>query len=71
MIRRECCWYDEQGQVRQVEVAILDHVWEPLWKVFRTVGPFDDHALELASLREEGRAWFNLHGEQLGLWDSP
>lgn len=71
MMLRETLWYDEDRQVRQVEVTLLDAIWEPVWRVVRTLGPFDKVEDELLALREEGRAWFNLHGEQLGLWDSP
>ena len=64
MLHRVTTWHDDDGNVRQVEVCVLAHDWEPLWKRFTTLGPFDDPSVERSALLEEGRAWYNLHGEQ-------
>lgn len=67
MLHRVTTWHDDDNNVRQIEVCILDELWEPLWKRFLTLGPFDDPAEARAGLLEEGRSWFHLHGDQRSL----
>jgi hypothetical protein len=67
VITRTTYWRDEQGGVRQVAVAALSALWDPLFERFQPLGPFDDPVQVEASLYEEVRAWYHLHGEQMDL----